>query len=535
MKYIKKLKIGSDFNLLSFNDFEIKIEILEVSLDISKIKSLINYYVDIIEINEKIRIDNFFYIKNDLESEIYTFLKDNPKITKEQLLEYEKKLASNQKSALWYTQKITGKPFPLGEDSILKDNGDAYWYAKNILENRWEKLEKKLIAEKDIKYIKEYNSRFFKNQEWPEIEEVLIEADQKEYEKATKSLKIEQIERLPSQIKNILLYCEINLGNQRFQKAEKYILQNPKNIIEYVEKVVQGPWKEGEKALRDYYLKQKTDSSKYYIFNYLNISRQPSKILEEFIDITYHIIKYCKYNLNGKRFLSGEKHILNLSVEDIYEYIREIVKGPWPEAEPVLLESKSFYITDYANTYLKKPWREAEPLIINLNHYRIADYVKKCLKGERFKLAEPDLMNNYNYLLEYIKSLKDVFPEGINKLIDLNIEGATEYICNNLKKRWEPLERKFLEIKDGKEYLPVLYSKEILKKPWPEATEVNKELREKIQEKILKNDNLALLEYVTDVYKKPVPEFENLFNERYKEYYVYFVKQYNKKSSQENI
>jgi hypothetical protein len=535
MKYIKKLKIGSDFNLLSFNDFDIKIEILEVSLDISKIKSLINYYVDIIEVNEKIRIDNFFYIKNDLESEIFTFLKDNPKITKEQLLEYEKKLASNQKSAFWYTQKITRKPFPLGEDSILKDNGDAYWYAKNILENRWDKLEKKLITEKDIKYIKEYNFHFFKNQKWPEIEEVLIDDDQKEYEKATKSLKTEQIERLPPQIKNILLYCEINLGNQRFQKAEEYILQDPNNIIEYVKKIVQGPWKEGEKALRDYYLKHQTDSSKRNIFKYLNISEKPSKILEEFIDITYHIIKYCKYNLNGKRFLAGEKHILNSSIKDIYEYIREIIKGPWPEAEPILLESKSFYITDYANTYLKRPWREAEPLIINLNHYRITEYVKKCLKGERFKLAEPDLMNNYDSLLEYIKSLKDVFPEGINKLIELDIEGATKYICYEFKKRWEPLEKKFIEIKNGKEYLPVLYSKEILKKPWPEATEVNKELREKIQEKILKNDNLALLEYVTNVYKKPVPEFENLFNEQYKEYYLYFVKQYNKKSSQGNI
>jgi hypothetical protein len=591
MKYIKKLIVGNNFNLLSLNNYDVTVDALDILIEIPKIKLLNNYYIDLIEIskNQKIKIQNFNYIKDTIEYHIFLrlkkeindpvykktiedyfannspelsfkyadeilngrfiaaekilvnnvkilknyierFFKDDPEIIEKEFPEYERKLALDGESAFWYA-KFIKKAFPLGEPEILQDNYRAYLYAKNILQRRWDKLEKKLISEKDIKNILEYNSEFFENREWPEIEEILIEDDEKQYQKEIKSLNIEQIQRLKPQIKNILLYCKINLRNQRFHKAEEYILKNPKNILEYLKEVVKGSWKEAEIALRDYYLKHKIDSSKYYIFNYLNISEQPSKILEEFIDDKYYIIRYCKNNLNGKRFLSGEKHILNSSPSDIYEYIREIIRGPWPEAEPVLLESKSFYIADYANEFLKKPWPEAEPLILNLNHYRITEYVKQCLKGERFKLAEPELMNNYNSLLEYIKSLKDVFPEGINKLIELDVENATKYICYDFKKRWEPLERKFIEIKKGSEYLPVLYSKEILKKPWLEATEVDKEIRDKVQEKILKNDNLALLDYVRDVYKKPVPEFENLFNERYKEYYLSFIKEYTTKKS----
>ena len=56
-KYIKKLKIGNDFNLLSLNDQDITVENLYISIDIKKIKSLINYYVDLIKVskNQKIK------------------------------------------------------------------------------------------------------------------------------------------------------------------------------------------------------------------------------------------------------------------------------------------------------------------------------------------------------------------------------------------------------------------------------------------------------------------------------------------------
>ena len=58
MKYIKKLIVGNNFNLLSLNNYDVTVDALDILIEIPKIKLLNNYYIDLIEIskNQKIKI-----------------------------------------------------------------------------------------------------------------------------------------------------------------------------------------------------------------------------------------------------------------------------------------------------------------------------------------------------------------------------------------------------------------------------------------------------------------------------------------------
>jgi hypothetical protein len=107
-----------------------------------------------------------------------------------------------------------------------------------------------------------------------------------------------------------------------------------------------------------------------------------------------------------------ESRIANHSVSAL-GYVLDVIKGRWPEVEPVIAE-EPYTAIEYAREIIKGRWPEAEPVIAKNPHYAYL-YAKDVIQG-RWPVAEPVISKDPRTAYEYARDvIKGRWPEaGIN-------------------------------------------------------------------------------------------------------------------------
>jgi hypothetical protein len=116
----------------------------------------------------------------------------------------------------------------------------------------------------------------------------------------------------------------------------------------------------------------------------------------------YYSYSYANEVLK-KRWPEAER-VIKQAPQSVILYARDVIKGRWPEAEPTIMKNP-YYSYSYANEVLKKRWPEAEPAIMKDGVYAV-EYAKHVIMG-RWPEAEPTIMKNVyssNYI-EYLNSI----------------------------------------------------------------------------------------------------------------------------------
>lgn len=180
----------------------------------------------------------------------------------------------------------------------------------------------------------------------------------------------------------------------------------------------------------------------------------------------------------SKLFKSREKTMLakkDLAV--VYNYIKNVIKDRWPEAEPFLFADDKYgtqYIHlikkpmpeieqqiaknatlayQYASTVLKRRWPEAEPALVQSP---MAAYYAINILGDHWPEAEPAIATDPRAIIEYLlwlannnKLKTDRWPEAEKTLLSAkNLGPAFNYANYIAHQRWPELEQEFKNRKD---------------------------------------------------------------------------------------
>jgi len=146
----------------------------------------------------------------------------------------------------------------------------------------------------------------------------------------------------------------------------------------------------------------------------------------EITDTSHHKLitdPYVAYYY-AREVIKGRWHeaepIITKSPVDAYQYARDVIKGRWEEAEPIIMTDPGL-VYCYANNVIKGRWLEAEPIIMTEPYWAHAYYtivmIPSVLKSnpnskQIFKL----LMDITKYCnddkSEYDDLIKQVFPDS---------------------------------------------------------------------------------------------------------------------------
>jgi len=92
------------------------------------------------------------------------------------------------------------------------------------------------------------------------------------------------------------------------------------------------------------------------------------------------------------------EHIIKKNPKNAYWYAEDIIKGRWPEAEPVIM-TRMLWAYRYAEAIIKGRWPEAEPYIMESVEYAYM-YAQFVIKG-RWKEAEETIMTEKYWWNKY--------------------------------------------------------------------------------------------------------------------------------------
>jgi hypothetical protein len=98
----------------------------------------------------------------------------------------------------------------------------------------------------------------------------------------------------------------------------------------------------------------------------------------------------------------AEKEKALRSPAGAYLYAYKVIKGRWPEAEPIIINSP-WSALHYAQYVLKGRWPEAEPIIMQnpaIAYFYAGDVIK-----DRWLEAEPIIMSDKSYSILYTQFL----------------------------------------------------------------------------------------------------------------------------------
>jgi len=88
---------------------------------------------------------------------------------------------------------------------------------------------------------------------------------------------------------------------------------------------------------------------------------------------------------------------------DLYLYAREVIKGRWPEAEPIIVGYSASFARLYAANILKRRWPEAEDIIAKTPMVALR-YIKDFIGG-RWPKAEPYIIKEPECASQYAKEI----------------------------------------------------------------------------------------------------------------------------------
>ena len=136
----------------------------------------------------------------------------------------------------------------------------------------------------------------------------------------------------------------LDVLQDRWEKAEPYIMKDPEFAGEYAVKILKRRWEEAE----PYIMKGPINA----------------------VDYARDII--------GGRWPEAEPYIVK-NTRAALAYARDLIGGRWPEAESYIVKDP-IIATRYARDIIKGRWPDAENLILNSNDITINEYKKLFLK-----------------------------------------------------------------------------------------------------------------------------------------------------------
>jgi hypothetical protein len=383
MKLIEELKINKDL-FENFKDSKIKVKKLYVNVNNDDIfyYNNLDFFINNNFIKEVLHVARFHGLKltNEKNKEIKNIIIDfnDPYY----LVLYAEDVLIGRR---WiYDNSLSLFKRKAIEETIASKESTMYKYALDIINGRWKEKEKNFaessvyVAEYAVKILKErwtnvkdINSKIAKKAErnilkksGPALSSYLIVVKDrwKEFEDNIKKID-------PYVVRNYLEKIEI-----RIPELEDYFSKNKQIVIFYSEIILKKPWNQMKDIIDDKIIKQAEDTihsnndmSIKYAINVLK-KRLPleieNKILNDYN--TAYSLEYVKEVIK-KRSLEFEKNLIklkkeidkdnltdylnNLYPEDnilgedipnnkapfilytIYQYAKDIIKGPWPEVE----------------------------------------------------------------------------------------------------------------------------------------------------------------------------------------------------------
>lgn len=219
------------------------------------------------------------------------------------------------------------------------------------------------------------------------------------------------------------------------------------------------------------------------VFYRKNIDPILEQIISNSVERTINYLIFCKKEKFKTNLKIDEKKLINTNdVSLIMEYIKEIKKTEFKEAEPLILNSV-YQAIDYCQDYIQKPWKELEKriedenekmLYFNYIYKVIFPYYKKEYPGQdirslikkNYSLYEEKIMNGYyernNTLPVYIYSKEIIGGRWIEfeKMVEDKIKSGKnfnesdthdffQYMLEIYPGRWKIAEPYFIEHKKG--------------------------------------------------------------------------------------
>jgi len=205
MNYIKELKID---NLNLF--FSIK-ELNEINVG----KLITNFEKDHLKkYKDKILEKDFI---------IDSILRSDSKINFISLLNEQEVLNTNSPLAvLYYAQDVINRPFPQGEDLIIKDPKIAFKYVDSVIRKAWPKGEDIISQDAESSY---NYARYIIRKPFTKGETII------------------------SQDSDVAFSYAYDVIGKRWREGEKAISMDPLNSLSYATKIIKGPWEQGESTI----------------------------------------------------------------------------------------------------------------------------------------------------------------------------------------------------------------------------------------------------------------------------------------------
>ena len=297
-------------------------------------------------------------------------------------------------------------------------------------------------------------------------------------------------------------------------KIKKIILdsKSPQLIFNYIDKILNKPWKEAEETLLldlevafDYVhnIKQKRwleleeklylDPMKAAMYAYLildepwsNMKINPKLIqkIEDSISNDLEAASYYSRNL-VKEWPQGEKILATDAKSAVYYASR--INERFPEGEKIISTSPRDAI-DYAWIILEKPWSESkdiDPKISETAEKNIASsaetslqYAKKVING-RWKRGENSILKNKEFLIKYIEQIITEPWKEAEHILSQDAEVAYEY-AKKLRRRFIAGENKIA----NSPFKAYLYSKNILIQKWKDVEGMDPKIANEAEDSI---------------------------------------------------
>jgi len=157
-------------------------------------------------------------------------------------------------------------------------------------------------------------------------------------------------------------------------------------------------------------------------------------------EIPHELLKQWResHPVLSKLFKKCEKELLSKKKpRSLYIYVRDVIKGRWPEAEPYIIKNPGCAY-QYAKDLIKGRWPEAEPYIKN-SAVDACLYAIDVIEG-RWPAAEPIIMKDPHYAYRYAKSvLLRRWPEAEPYILS-DSDTAYWYARYVIKRRWPEAE-----------------------------------------------------------------------------------------------
>jgi len=315
--------------------------------------------------------------------------------------------------------------------------------------------------------------------------------------------------------RQLVEYCKIVGG--RWSELEDAIKANPNLplfnlIIMYCNTIIRGRWHDVEKQINE--------PSQILIYSSQVIRGRWHEKEPEILKNLNIALSYCwnVHSWTGGLWTEFEDHLLTSQQKDKENIILQYasVRGRWDAAEKLIVTPS--VIVSYAIDVINGRWREKESLIAK-DPYAAVLYAKEVIKGP-FPEAEKNILGSPWYF-EYFtfatsasrllaSQLSSQFPSDMTvgevlKIIDNgrnadfekkllssthNQSKAVWYAINVLKGRWPEMEEK---IKKSPKWA-VAYARDVLKSRWEEA------------EKYISKRDKYLSQYALEVIKGKLPD-----------------------------